>query len=214
MPREKHPAKSVEFLARRAFKAADKMDIDMDDILSKAERLQFLNHSKKKSKKKSSNDMDEISQGIGNSIFYMGLKILEVTHESVTNDKILTKEQGLELAGIGKEFISIGANLVFGKKNLKESLEDFATSLKKLGKFFKSNPEIAVKIGIKILESLYPVTRSIKKGLAIALESPMGKLAKQSLIEGLRKVCLKINYVENAIKAPIEQKLATSKRLR
>jgi len=214
MPRAKKTSQSVEFLARRAFKAADKMDINMDDVLSKAERLQYLNNTQKKSRQKSSNDMDEISQGIGNSIFFMGLRILEVAHESVTSDKVITKEQGLELAGIGKEFVSIGANLVFGKKNLKESLEDFAKSLKKLGKFFKDNPEIAVKIGVKILESLYPITRSIKKGLAIALESPMGKLAKQGLIEGLRKVCLKINDVENAIKAPVERKLATNKRLR
>ncbi len=90
------------------------------------------------------------------AVFPIGGTILNVALD-LHNANLLNDKQRSELTDIGRDIMRIPYQLLSGKTDFNGAVTKLEESLKSLGSFFLSNPEIAVKAGATISSSLVPM---------------------------------------------------------
>lgn len=113
--------------------------------------------------------------------------------------QVLTKTQLKELCGIGKTLIHLLFAILSGKLSLENGLKVTAKSLLALRRFFKKNPEIALKIGAKILNAIHPVSHFIVNTLRNLEQSKIENAHKAKLCAGFKALLNALQKLENEL---------------
>lgn len=149
---------------------------------------------------------EELTREFARSAYGIAMSMMQVGIESLASDGVMTSEQTAEFLKIGSQFSDLGLNMLTGEKKLEESLREFGKCLKLLSNFFSKNPEVAIKIGATILESIHPAGRAIKMGLNTLLGSSIGNVVKEGLVVALKGLTSNIENVESSVEEALERK--------
>jgi hypothetical protein len=156
--------------------------------------------------------MQTLQKNLLPMIFPIGGTILNVGLE-LFNGGFLNDKQRNALGDIGKDIMSVPADLLTGKIDFSQALTSLGNSLKSLGSFFISNPDIAIKAGAKILPALLPLGGFLKEAFSLVSKSEFAQQAIGGILkQGLSFLSKALGGVENTLEQSALRVIHSKKR--